>query len=239
MDKYKKQIAIFIGISILWHGYFMLNEKKSLAGIFMSKPESGYAWEGTTSTGSRFFWMNTDVNWKEGIKHDEYKAVTSKDEGIWNPEAGYQFIDKAKSLETIWKEGLLHPNFKAYSDHGEGIWKPATGYKFIYEGDTFIDTVWEPGKRDEDQKVIALTQQDTFKPFSGYQFVDEANSIKVVWVPGTPNSDNANLYAGTKEGTWEAQQNVVYRRSRRSSLAGELIKAHVVNRVIDRALFYR
>jgi hypothetical protein len=80
-------------------------------------------------------------------------------------------------------------------------------------------------QRDEDPKVIALQNQDTFKPFPGYQFVDEANSIKVVWVLGTSNPENMNLYAGTKEGTWEAQQNLVHRNPQRYYLAGEIDKS--------------
>ncbi len=203
MEKYKKPMAIFLLITVAWHLLIVLNEKVKLSGIFQSKPEIGYAWEGTSSTGSRFFWMNTDVKWQKDIAHEAYKAETTSDEGIWNPLPGYTFIDKSKGLETKWKEGILHPDFKAFSDHEEGMWQPATGYKFLYEGDTFTESIWDPNIRYDAVKVISLEEKDNFKPFPGYQFIDKTNSLTVIWMPGTINYDNPSLVAGSKEGTWE------------------------------------
>jgi hypothetical protein len=203
MEKYKKQIGIILLISIGWHLIIVLNEKVKLAGLFMSKPESGYTWEGTTSTGSRFFWLNTDVQWQEGIIHPDSKVQTTENEGIWEALPGYKIIDQSKGLETIWQEGILHPDFKAFSDHEEGLWQPAAGYKFIYEGDTFTDTMWEPNKRYDAMKIVTLQEQDNFVPFPGYQFVDKVNSLNVIWIPGTVNYDNPKLIAGTREGTWD------------------------------------
>jgi hypothetical protein len=203
MEKYKKPIAIFLLIATAWHLLIVLNEKVKLSGLFQSKPESGYTWEGTTSTGSRFFWMNTDVKWQKDTPHEEFKAVTTADEGIWNPLPGYKFIDKSKGLETKWSEGLLHPDFQAFSDHAEGMWQPATGYKFLYEGDTFTESIWDPNVRYDAVKVISLQEKDNFKPFPGYQFLDKANSLSVIWMPGTVNYENPSLIAGAKEGTWD------------------------------------
>jgi hypothetical protein len=203
MKKFKNYILIILAVATLWHIIVASNDKIRLSGLFNSKPENGYTWEGTESNGSRFLWLNTDVNWKEGITHQDFNVESAKREGVWNPLPGYKFMDESKGLTTVWKEGLLHPYFKAFSEHGEGLWKPATGYKFLYEGDTFSETVWDPLKKYEEQKVISLQQQDSFKPFPGYRFVDKGNSLQVAWTPGMINSDNHKLIAGRKEGTWD------------------------------------
>lgn len=202
----KKNSIIIIGVLAViigWHTIIAITSKIQLSGFFMEKPAAGYTWRDSDIPDSKFFWQNTDVKWKAGLIHTTYNIETAADEGIWNPQPGYQFMDKANSLETVWKQGLLHPDFRAWSDTEEGKWLPVTGYKFVYENGEFVDAVWESNKRFEDLKITSQIKPDHFIPFPGYRFSDPAKTLKVVWTPGLVNSENTKLVAGKSEGTWE------------------------------------
>ena len=60
----------------------------------------------------------------------------------------------------------------------------------------------DPNQRYDDVKVISLAEKDRYKPFPGYTFTEPGQSLKVVWMPGTINSDNSRLIAGAQEGSW-------------------------------------
>lgn len=204
-------VALLVG----WHIAVAMSAKASICGLFLLKPAvPGYAWVDTQHADSRFFWQNTGVQWQSGLEHPEFKAEATENEGVWNPMPGYRFIDKAQGLNTVWEAGLQHPDYMAWSDDVEGKWIPVTGYRFIYNGDTFVDSVWDPNKRYDDLKVVSLPQKDHYKPFLGYTFIEPGQSLKVIWTPGTVNTDNPRLIAGTKEGTWSINSNHVTSRTR-------------------------
>lgn len=204
-----KTIGIGVAaIALLWHIAVALMPNVSISGLFMAKPAaSGYGWIDTGNADSRFFWQTTSVRWQAGLQHATFQCEASEQEGVWNPLAGYTFVDKAQGQNTAWKAGLKHPDFMAWSDDVEGRWIPVTGYKFIYEGDTFVDTVWDPNKRYDDVKVISMAEKDHYNPFPGYTFVEPGKSLKVAWRPGTINYENSRLAAGTREGTWVINSN--------------------------------
>ncbi len=207
----KKILIGILFIAVALHFVIAFSSKLKIAGVFMSKPEAGYAWVDTFDDDSRFFWQNTSVKWQEGLIQSDYKIISAKEEYVWNPLAGYQFVDRSKGLNAVWVAGTLHPKFKAWADRIEGKWVPVPGYRLIYEENTIIDSVWDPNKRFEELKIVSTQEQDQFIPFSGYRFIDIQHSLKVVWTPGIVNTDNPKLIAGIKEGTWE----INYKRYRR------------------------
>ncbi len=201
-----KKIAFLVLVpAVIWHIVVALMAHIGVSGVFQIKPSPGYVWENTTDSDSRFLWQIARVSWQAGTAHPEFNAEAAEKEGDWNPQPGYAYVDQAKGLETVWTKGLVHPDYMAWSDEVEGKWIPVTGYKFIYEGDTFVDSVWDPNKRYDDIKVISLAEKDRYQPFPGYVFTEPGRSLKVVWSPGTVNSTNSRLVAGTQEGSWNVK----------------------------------
>jgi hypothetical protein len=130
----------------------------------------------------------------------------------------------------------------AWADHDEGMWIPVTGYKFVYEGDTFVASVWDPNKRYDDLKVMSLAQEGMYKPFPGYTFIEPGKSLKVIWMPGTVNWENARLVAGRTEGSWDVNAGrPVYRRgsSGRDGRVGAFAAGVVTGVVVDRVFLRR
>jgi hypothetical protein len=241
----KISASILLGLALLWHIAVALSAKLSVCGLFMAKPAlPGYAWRDTDDANSRFFWQNTDVAWQSGLAHPLYGVETTEIEGKWSPLPGYVLINEGQTLETNWKSGLLHSDYMAWSDDVEGQWIPVTGYKFIYQGDTFVESVWDPNKRYDDLKVMSLTEKDHYQPYAGYTFTEPGKSLNVVWTPGTPNPDNPQLVAGTKEGNWTINSNrTQYATRRRSGITGREVGAFAIGVgtgvVLDRAFFHR
>jgi len=224
-------IGAILILALFCHAMTLLTSKLTLAGLLMSKPEAGYVWKDDDQSDSRFFLQNSDVKWLQGTLHSAFNAQAGQTEGIWEPQAGYQFVDKAKNLETVWTPGLLHPEFQAWSDTGEGLWIPATGYQFVYEGEEFVATFWDPNKRYEDLKIISLPKQDSFIPFQGYQFVEPGKTFEVVWTPGLVNTDNPKLVSRQREGSWDVNY-----RPYRSGNNNDWLAREVARRVIWRVL---
>lgn len=190
-------------ILVMWHLKVATSAKTRLSGLFMAKPaQPGYVWADLINADSRFFWDISDVKWKTGIAHPEFKAISAEKQGDWKPQPGYVFIDKSVDLSTNWEAGLLHPDFMAWSDKNEGAWMPVAGYKFVYTDGEITNAVWDPNRRYDDLKLVSLSQQDQYNPYPGYQFIEPSKSLKVVWVPGLVSSDNAQLMAGSREGSW-------------------------------------
>ncbi|MVM39549.1 hypothetical protein GO730_21345 [Spirosoma sp. HMF3257] len=229
---------ILLGLLVIvvgWHIVMAMSAKVSVSGPFLVKPaEAGYVWSDAENAESRFFWQNIGVKWVTGVAHPEFKAETTQAVGSWQAMPGYAFVDKRKSLETVWKSGLLHPAFMAWSDDMEGKWIPVTGYRFIYDGDTFVESVWDPNKRYDDLKVISLAQKDQYKPFPGYTFIEPGQSLKVIWTPGTINTDNTRLIAGAKEGSWVVNSQP---RQRSGSDGSSWVARRIGERLIDRAIW--
>ncbi len=245
MKNWKIISGIFLLIIVSWHIAIAMTHRLGVAGPFLAKPsDPGYAWTDTDKSESRFFWQNKEVSWQAGMTHPEFALETAQNEGIWNPLPGYAFIDKSQGLATSWQQGTKHPDYMAWADDVEGQWIPVTGYRFIYQGDTFTDSVWDPNKRYDDLKVMSMTETDSYRPFPGYSFVEPGQSLKVVWTPGTPNPDNAQLVAGTKEGSWNVTSNrTQYVARRKRGVTGREVGAFAIGVgagvILDRTLLRR
>lgn len=195
-------LIIVAGLIGIWHLTIAMASKIEISGPFMAKPVAGYTWTKSSNAESHFFWQNTEVRWRSGLLHPEFKAQTTENEGIWHPLPGYYFINKTTGLETTWKAGVLHPDYMAWSAQAEGEWEPVVGYRLIYYNDTIIDSVWEPNQRYDALKVVSLTEKDKYFPFPGYKFISPEQNLDVKWTPGLVNYENSKLIAGQREGTW-------------------------------------
>jgi hypothetical protein len=76
----------------------------------------------------------TKPPWVPGAEHPQYAHVIASDtEGIWIPDAGYDWVDPANEndLQVVWAPGSPHdeyPNVVASETIGD--WVPAPGYKW-------------------------------------------------------------------------------------------------------------
>lgn len=210
-------LIIIAGLAGIWHLTIAMATKIEISGLFMTKPIAGYTWVKASNVESRFFWQNTDVIWQSGLFHPEFKAQTTKNEGIWQPLPGYYFVNKAKGLETAWKADLLHPDYMAWSAQAEGQWDPVVGYRLIYNGTTLTNSIWDPNQRYDALKVVSLPEKDKYFPFPGYKFASPNENLNVVWTPGTVNYENPSLIAGQGEGSWQVNSKPSTGSTRRGS----------------------